>query len=71
MRVHRSWWVHAQHIHAVRKKGDAAVCVLSDGREVPISRRRKSDVLATLEQTANRDLTKRQLSEHSSQSQLN
>jgi hypothetical protein len=53
MRVHRSWWVHAQHIHAVRKKGDAAVCVLSDGREVPVSRRRKADVLAALEPTAN------------------
>jgi hypothetical protein len=53
MRVHRSWWVHAQHIHAVRKKGDAAVCVLSDGREVPVSRRRKADVLAALAPTAN------------------
>lgn len=53
VRVHRSWWVHAQHIRAVRKKGDAAVCVLSDGREIPISRRRKTDVLAALEPTAN------------------
>jgi hypothetical protein len=53
VRVHRSWWVHAQHIHAVRKKGDAAVCVMSDGREVPVSRRRKADVVAALEPTAN------------------
>jgi len=53
IRIHRSWWVHAQHIHAVRKKGDAAVCVLSDGREVPASRRRKADVLAALKPTAN------------------
>jgi len=53
MRVHRSWWVHVKHIHAVRKKGDAAVCVLSDGREVPVSRRRKANVLAALEPTAN------------------
>jgi hypothetical protein len=53
LRVHRSWWVHAQHIHAIRKKGDAAVCVLSDGREVPVSRRRKADVLAALAPTAN------------------
>lgn len=53
LRVHRSWWVHARHIRAVRKKGDAAVCVLSDGREIPVSRRRKADVLAALEPTAN------------------
>jgi DNA-binding LytR/AlgR family response regulator len=53
MRVHRSWWVHTQHIQAVQKKGDAAVCVLSDGREIPVSRRRKADVLAALEPTAN------------------
>jgi len=53
MRVHRSWWVHTQHIHAVQKKGDAAVCVLSDGREIPVSRRRKADALTALEPTAN------------------
>ena len=53
MRVHRSWWVHTQHIQAVQKKGDAAVCVLSDGRKIPVSRRRKADVLAALEPTAN------------------
>ena len=58
MRVHRSWWVHAQHICAVQRHGDAAVCVLSDGLNVPVSRRRKADVLAEFEQTGNRNLTK-------------
>lgn len=58
MRVHRSWWVHAQHICAVQRHGDAAVCVLSDGLNVPVSRRRKADVLAAFEQTGNRNLTK-------------
>lgn len=46
MRVHRSWWVHARHVRGVRRRGDGAVCQLSDGREVPVSRRRRPDVLA-------------------------
>jgi MFS family permease len=43
MRVHRSWWVHARHVRTVGRRGEAAICELSDGREVPISRRRKAD----------------------------
>jgi hypothetical protein len=46
MRVHRSWWVHARHVRTVRRRGEAAICELSDGREVPISRRRKADAIA-------------------------
>ncbi len=46
MRVHRSWWVHARHVKGVRGRGDGAICELSDGREVPVSRRRKAEVLA-------------------------
>ena len=46
MRVHRSWWVHARHVRTVRRSGDAAICELSDGREVPVSRRRKADAVA-------------------------
>lgn len=46
MRVHRSWWVHARHVRTVRRSGEAAVCELSDGREVPVSRRRKADAVA-------------------------
>jgi hypothetical protein len=46
MRVHRSWWVHARHVRILRRRGEAASCELSDGREVPVSRRRKADVLA-------------------------
>jgi hypothetical protein len=45
MRVHRSWWVHARHVRTVRRSGDVAICELSDGREVPVSRRRKVDVV--------------------------
>ena len=46
MRVHRSWWVHARHVRTVGRRGEAAICELSDGREVPISRRRKADAVA-------------------------
>ena len=46
MRIHRSWWVHARHVRTVRRRGEAAICELSDGREVPISRRRKADAIA-------------------------
>jgi hypothetical protein len=46
MRVHRSWWVHARHVRIVRRRGEAASCELSDGREVPVSRRRKADAMA-------------------------
>jgi len=46
MRIHRSWWVHAGHVRTVRRKADGLVCQLSNGREVPVSRRRKADVLA-------------------------
>ena len=46
MRVHRSWWIHARHVRTVRRRGEAAICELSDGREVPISRRRKADAIA-------------------------
>ena len=46
MRVHRSWWVNARHVRTVRRSGEAAICELSDGREVPISRRRKADAVA-------------------------
>jgi hypothetical protein len=46
MRVHRSWWVHARHVRILRRRGEAASCELSDGREVPVSRRRKADAMA-------------------------
>ena len=45
MRIHRSWWVHARHVRTVGRRGEAAICELSDGREVPISRRRKADAI--------------------------
>ena len=52
MRVHRSWWVHARHVRSVRRRADGLVCLMSDGREIPVSRRRKADVLARFGDTA-------------------
>jgi len=46
LRVHRSWWVVVRHVVSVRRTGQGAVCLMSDGREVPVSRRRRADVLA-------------------------
>lgn len=46
LRVHRSWWVAAEHVVSVRRTTTGAVCLMSDGREVPVSRRRRSEVLA-------------------------
>lgn len=57
MRVHRSWWVHARHVRSVRRRADGLVCQLSDGREIPVSRRRKADVLARFGDTARYEAT--------------
>lgn len=46
MRIHRSWWVHARHVRSVRRRADGLFCQLSDGREIPVSRRRRAEVLA-------------------------
>ncbi len=46
LRVHRSWWVATVHVVSVRRTATGAVCLMSDGRQVPVSRRRRSEVLA-------------------------
>ncbi len=46
IRTHRSWWVNARHVVRTRLQGDGAACELSNGLEVPVSRRRKVDVMA-------------------------
>lgn len=46
LRVHRSWWVATEHVVSVRRTATGAVCVMSDGSQVPVSRRRRSEVLA-------------------------
>jgi hypothetical protein len=46
LRVHRSWWVASRHVISVRRTATGAVCVMSDGNHVPVSRRRRGEVLA-------------------------
>lgn len=45
LRVHRSWWVAVRHVVSVRRTASGAVCLMSDGRQVPVSRRRRAEVL--------------------------
>ena len=52
IRTHRSWWVNAQYVARVRGKGDGAVCEMSNGLEVPVSRRRKAEMLARFGKSA-------------------
>ena len=44
LRVHRSWWVACKHVTSVRRTATGAVCQMSDGRQVPVSRRRRAEV---------------------------
>lgn len=46
LRVHRSWWVACDHIIAVRRTATGTVCLMSDGRQVPVSRRRRAEVVS-------------------------
>lgn len=46
VRTHRSWWVNSRFVVNVRGKSDGAICEMSNGLEVPVSRRKKADVLA-------------------------
>jgi hypothetical protein len=46
LRVHRSWWVVSRHVVSVRRTAAGTVCLMSDGRQVPVSRRRSAEVLA-------------------------
>lgn len=52
IRTHRSWWVNAQHVLRTRVQGDGTVCELSNGLQVPVSRRRKADVMERFGNTA-------------------
>ncbi len=44
LRVHRSWWVARQGIDRISKRTEGGVIFLKNGEEIPISRRRMSDV---------------------------
>ncbi|MGD9340149.1 MAG: LytTR family DNA-binding domain-containing protein [Chromatiales bacterium] len=46
MRVHRSHWVAHAHVVRLHIAGKEALCVMSDGLRVPVSRRRRAEVKA-------------------------
>lgn len=48
MQVHRSHWVRVKHINRVVPNGSSYVCVMQDGTEIPVSRRRYADLKHTL-----------------------
>lgn len=47
--IHRSHWVAQKYIARVENKNGQKICVLTDGTELPISRRRQQEVLAFME----------------------
>ena len=49
---HRSHWVRLAHVVDIKKKGSASACLMSNGEEVPVSRRQYSEFTSRLHDTA-------------------
>lgn len=49
VQIHRSHWVSRTHIKELRRKNGNSECVLSNGRKLPVSRRKYSEVKDILE----------------------
>jgi hypothetical protein len=43
--VHRTWWVSNRHIRTLRRKGTQYALTMSNGLEVPVSRRRQQGLI--------------------------
>ena len=43
--VHRSWWVSDSHVRSLRRRGTRCMLTLSNGLEVPVSRRRQQALI--------------------------
>ena len=43
--VHRSWWVSDSHVRTLRRRGARCMLTLSNGLEVPVSRRRQQTLI--------------------------
>ena len=39
--VHRTWWISDKHVRTLRRRGSRCLLTLSNGLEVPVSRRRQ------------------------------
>lgn len=48
VQTHRSWWAATQCIQAVEPEGSAYIAILTSGHRIPISRRRKAEVMREL-----------------------
>lgn len=52
MQIHRSHWVAQRYIARVIRKDGQRACVMTDGTELPISRRRQEEVVGYVERSA-------------------
>lgn len=43
--VHRSWWIANAHVRTLRRRGTRCLLTLSNGLEVPVSRRRQQALI--------------------------
>jgi hypothetical protein len=43
--VHRAWWVSSKHVRTLRRRGARCMLTLSNGLEVPVSRRRQQALI--------------------------
>jgi LytTr DNA-binding domain len=48
LRVHKSWWVSCQAVAEVKRQSAKAVLIMSNGLEIPVSRRKQQAVLQRL-----------------------
>jgi hypothetical protein len=53
--VHRSWWVANDHVQALRRRAARCMLTLSNGLEVPVSRRRQPSLIDQFGSTASLD----------------
>lgn len=52
IQCHRSHWVRLAHVVDIQKKGSAYACLLSNGEEVPVSRRKHCEFKSRLSASA-------------------
>lgn len=49
LQVHRSHWVRQKHVLRLAPKGSSYICILSDGTQIPVSRRRHAELKRLLQ----------------------
>lgn len=43
--IHRTWWVLNRHVRTLRRKGARYVLTMTNGLEIPVSRRRQQGLI--------------------------